>query len=144
LTPIGRDQPCRGDVLLWSLRAALMTLIVDPSGHDFTLRQLSVLLLVCSEQGPHSLTELARRLQMSRAAIAVAMDLLEYAGLAKRLPSPSDRRIVIAVPTYDGRQVVENLAHAYEMCCSSVNPGDTNCHANVTALDESIQEEEHF
>jgi MarR family transcriptional regulator for hemolysin len=64
---------------------------------------------VLSKAIPGELTqgELAEIGLLDKTTMVVTMDHLERAGLARRVPSPTDRRARIVQPTEDGRLVVE-------------------------------------
>ena len=51
--------------------------------------------------GPMSPTDLARKLQISTAAVTTVVDRLHAAGHVTREPHPTDRRAVLIVPTPD-------------------------------------------
>ena len=85
-------------VLTVRMGAALAELGITPRGY-----------CVLSKALPGTLTqgELAELGLLDKTTMVVTMDHLEQAGLARRVPSPTDRRARIVVPTEEGRLVVE-------------------------------------
>src|SRR5256885_963712 len=75
--------------------------------HGVTLPQWMAL-RVLSRVGPEgiSFTTLSRCLMLSKAPLTGIMDRLEREGLAQRVPSKTDRRVIRAVITAAGRQRV--------------------------------------
>jgi MarR family transcriptional regulator, transcriptional regulator for hemolysin len=58
--------------------------------------------------GEHTQTELAQMLGLDKTTLLVTLDELERAGLARRRPSPTDRRVrVIAVTKAGERKVAK-------------------------------------
>jgi MarR family transcriptional regulator for hemolysin len=84
------------------MTAALADLDITPRGY-----------CVLSKAAPGELTqgELAEIALLDKTTMVVTMDHLEGAGLARRTPSPVDRRARIVQTTDEGRQVVDK-AHA--------------------------------
>jgi MarR family transcriptional regulator, transcriptional regulator for hemolysin len=79
--------------------AALAPLKVSPRGFHVLSAALT---------GEHTQTELAQLVGLDKTTMVVTIDELEMAGLAKRLPSATDRRArVIAVTTAGEQKVVE-------------------------------------
>jgi DNA-binding MarR family transcriptional regulator len=80
------------------MTAALADLDITPRGY-----------CVLSKAAPGELTqgELAEIALLDKTTMVVTMDHLEGAGLARRTPSPVDRRARIVQTTDEGRQVVE-------------------------------------
>jgi MarR family transcriptional regulator, transcriptional regulator for hemolysin len=79
--------------------AALAPLKVSPRGFH---------VLAAALTGEHTQTELAQLVGLDKTTMVVTLDELEMAGLAKRLPSATDRRArVIAVTTAGEQKVVE-------------------------------------
>jgi DNA-binding MarR family transcriptional regulator len=101
------DAEIRGDlsflfdkasqVLTARMTAALAELGITPRGY-----------CVLSKALPGELTqgELAEIALLDKTTMVVTMDHLERAGLARRTPSPNDRRARIVQTTDEGRQVV--------------------------------------
>jgi DNA-binding MarR family transcriptional regulator len=80
------------------------------SRHGVTLPQWMALrvLLRAGEEGV-SFTTLSRCLMLSKAPLTGIMDRLEREGLARRVPSKTDRRVVRAVITEAGRRRIETV-----------------------------------
>ncbi|WP_214404568.1 MarR family winged helix-turn-helix transcriptional regulator [Pseudonocardia lacus] len=85
-------------VLTARMNAALAELGITPRGY-----------CVLSKALPGELTqgELAEVALLDKTTMVVTMDHLEKAGLARRHPSPTDRRARIVQTTDEGRRVVE-------------------------------------
>jgi DNA-binding MarR family transcriptional regulator len=81
---------------------------------DLTARQMAVLLTVIRTPEQHTVRGLAARLNVSKPAIARALDRLEHEGLVQRKVTPNDRRSVDVVPTPAGSAHVRRLAKAWE------------------------------
>jgi MarR family transcriptional regulator, transcriptional regulator for hemolysin len=77
--------------------AALAPLKVSPRGFH---------VLAAALTGEHTQTELAQLVGLDKTTMVVALDELEMAGLAKRLPSATDRRARIVAVTRAGEQKV--------------------------------------
>lgn len=105
----GRAPSAEGDGLE-PLRDTLLGLVRDPAQRDLTLRQLGILLLLCSTPGPHTVRGIAADLGILKAAVTRALDVLEEAGLARRTPDPGDRRSIRAVPTPAGETLAQRLS----------------------------------
>ena len=107
--PAETEQPkCFAGNLAWllyrahwalasELAAALAPLGVSARGYHVLRGALS---------GEHTQTELAEMVGLDKTTMVVALDELERAGLAKRHPSPEDRRARIVVVTAAGRRKV--------------------------------------
>lgn len=78
-------------------------------GPDLSARQLSVLLIISIEKGPHTVRGLAARLNVSKPAVTRSLDRLQDLELAGREPDPRDRRSVLVVPTKSGRAYIETV-----------------------------------
>lgn len=100
------------DDLLWGLRAAVMTIIVNPSNHDLTLRQLGALVMARLERTP-TVTYLANRLGVSQPTITRTLDTLEDLGLGRRVRRRPNRRRVLFEPTPEGHAFLDRLAASW-------------------------------
>ena len=78
--------------------------------HDFTTRQLSLLLSVYLQPGPHTVRSLAQSLNISKAAVCRAIDTLSEAGLVKRKKDETDRRNVFIQRTIQGSVFLSDFA----------------------------------
>lgn len=86
----------------------------DKEGHDFTLRQLGVLLHCAEADGakkpaPVTVRGMAEALNLVKPAITRALDRLQGAGLVKRAADPDDRRSVLIQMTDKGRAYAKEL-----------------------------------
>jgi MarR family transcriptional regulator for hemolysin len=79
------------------LAAALSPLGVSPRGH-------SVLSAACT--GGHTQKQLAELVGLDKTTMVATLDELEAAGLAKRVPSATDRRAHVVEVTSDGREKI--------------------------------------
>jgi len=79
------------------------------AGFDLTWGEWSVLGALRHAGAPYRLAagELARKHDLSSAAMTNRLDRLEQAGLVRRLPNPSDRRSVLVELTDAGQRVWE-------------------------------------
>lgn len=59
-----------------------------------TGRQLAILAVLCTEQGPHTIRGLAARLSLSKPVVVRAINTLEADELVARLDDPHDGRSV--------------------------------------------------
>jgi DNA-binding MarR family transcriptional regulator len=96
------------DRLLEVLRDTIIGM-VRREGPDLTARQLGVLLICYLEERPHTVRELAARLDVSKPAITRAIDRLMELGFARRGPDPRDRRSVLVQRTRRGSDVIADL-----------------------------------
>lgn len=69
--------------------------------------------LLHHSEGAASLSVLARKVAFSSGGFTKVADRLERAGLIERRPSPSDRRVVHAVLTREGRALAERATVVY-------------------------------
>lgn len=77
---------------------------------DLSMRQMTILLTVHLQEGPHSIKTLARDLEISKPAICRALDVLESRSLLRRLPDRNDKRNVFLRPTVGGHALLVELA----------------------------------
>ncbi len=106
-------SPSTADLDLNRLRIGLLYLVRDARQGDLSLRQLSVLSLLVSIQGSHTIRGLAETLRVPKPSITRAVDRLELHGLAKRLPDPSDGRSVLVQATKRGFNLAKTMAAAF-------------------------------
>jgi DNA-binding MarR family transcriptional regulator len=99
------------DDLLGLLHEAL-TALVRRGGYDLTARQFALLLIVYSEDGPHTISGLAARLATPRSVAAHSLDVLEGAGLVARMRDPDDRRSALVCRTETDLDYVMMIAAA--------------------------------
>lgn len=120
------------DRLLHTARVGLLATVRDPDTADLSLRQLSVLLTVSLEPGPHTVRGLAAELNVSKPAITRALDRLGELDFVRRNVDPMDRRSVFAVLQPRGREYVAQLRHALDRAAqieSQPRPSGTREHA---------------
>lgn len=70
--------------------------------YDLSMRQISVLLSVYMDEAPHTVRNLALRMNISKPAICRALDSLSRNGLLKRVRDEKDRRNVYIQRTVKG------------------------------------------
>jgi DNA-binding MarR family transcriptional regulator len=66
-----------------------------------------VLSILADSESPLPPNQIADRLIISRATVTGLVDSLEQRGYVRRLPHPSDRRMLLVEPTDTGRQVAD-------------------------------------
>jgi DNA-binding MarR family transcriptional regulator len=74
---------------------------------DLTPASGLVLSILADSESPLPPNQIADRLIISRATVTGLTDSLEQRGLVRRLPHPSDRRMLLIEPTDKGRQVAD-------------------------------------
>jgi DNA-binding MarR family transcriptional regulator len=72
---------------------------------DLTPASGLVLSILADSESPLPPNQIADRLIISRATVTGLVDSLEQRGYVRRLPHPSDRRMLLIEPTDTGRQV---------------------------------------
>ncbi len=77
---------------------------------DLSARQISILLTVYLEAPPHTVRDLAARLNVSKPVITRALDTMGKMGLVSRRRDDKDRRNVLIQRTVNGALYVERLA----------------------------------
>lgn len=77
---------------------------------DLSLRQMSILLTVYLEAPPHTVRDLARRLEVSKPVITRALDSMGKLDLVARRRDEKDRRNVLVQRTVKGVLYLERLA----------------------------------
>src|SRR5918998_1376468 len=96
------------DALTQVLRRTVVAM-VRQDGPDLSARQLSVLLTVYLNDGPHTVRGLAAELNVSKPAITRALDRLGELDLARRKVDPMDRRSVIVQRTLKGTAFLRDM-----------------------------------
>jgi DNA-binding MarR family transcriptional regulator len=74
---------------------------------DLTPASGLVLSILADSEAPLPPNQIADRLIISRATVTGLVDSLEQRGYVRRLPHPSDRRMLLIEPTDTGRQVAD-------------------------------------
>lgn len=84
---------------------------VTKTGHDFTFRQIAILMICSREDDPEKrqVRELAGALGTARAIITRASDRLVEASLASRSELPGDRRTCVISVTPAGRKFIAHI-----------------------------------
>lgn len=77
---------------------------------DLSARQISILLTIYLEAPPHTVRDLAVRLNVSKPVITRALDTMGKMGLVSRRRDDKDRRNVLIQRTVAGALFVERLA----------------------------------
>ena len=97
------------DRLLEVLRNTIIGM-VRREGRDLSARQFAVMMLISDlEEGPHTVRELALRLNVPKPSITRGIDRLVELGLARRAPDPRDRRSVLVQQTRKGADLMGEL-----------------------------------
>jgi DNA-binding MarR family transcriptional regulator len=86
-----------------------LTLVRDDEP-DLSARQISILLTIYLEAPPHTVRDLAARLNVSKPVITRALDSMGKLGLVTRRRDEKDRRNVLIQRTVTGALYVERLA----------------------------------
>jgi DNA-binding MarR family transcriptional regulator len=77
---------------------------------DLSVRQFSILLTVYLEAPPHTVRDLARKLDVSKPVITRALDSMGKLGLVSRRRDEEDRRNVLVQRTVKGALYLERLS----------------------------------
>jgi DNA-binding MarR family transcriptional regulator len=83
--------------------------LVRRDGRDLTARQLTTLLTVYLHEEVHSVSSLARMLNISRPGVTRILDRLVEANLVSRAEDAADRRRVLVYRTAPGAQYMRDL-----------------------------------
>jgi DNA-binding MarR family transcriptional regulator len=95
-----------------------MVALIRLDTRALTSRQLAVLLVCSLEDGPHTVRELAARLNVGRPAITQTLDRLEAFDLVRRRQDPRDRRSIVVARTPAGDAYVATLRAMMEVAAS--------------------------
>jgi DNA-binding MarR family transcriptional regulator len=77
---------------------------------DLSVRQISILLTIYLEAPPHTIRELAAKLEVSKPVITRALDSMGKLDLVSRRRDEQDRRNVLVQRTVKGALYLERLA----------------------------------
>jgi len=77
---------------------------------DLSARQMAILTTVYLEPGPHTVSSLARRLDVTKAVITRAIGTLGRIGLVGREADPNDKRSALIQRTGKGSQFLSQFA----------------------------------
>jgi DNA-binding MarR family transcriptional regulator len=105
------DHPLRSSELASQLRFAVMRLsrrLRQHAPEDITPSQLSALSVIVRGERM-TLSQLAEAERVQPPTITRVLDSLERKGLATRVPSEHDRRVLFVEPTPGGRALVETI-----------------------------------
>ena len=92
---------------LWHDVSLAMVQDGDP---DLSVRQMSILLTIYLEAPPHTVRDLARKLQVTKPVITRALDTMGRLDLVSRRRDEKDRRNVLVQRTVTGALYLERLA----------------------------------
>ena len=82
--------------------------------HETTLPRFDVMAALYRRREALTMSELSRLLLVSNGNATAVVDRLERDGLARRTPSPTDRRTVHVALTEDGARAFESMAREHE------------------------------
>jgi DNA-binding MarR family transcriptional regulator len=77
---------------------------------DLSIRQISILLTIYMEAPPHTIRDLARKLQVSKPVITRALDSMGKIDLVSRRRDQTDKRNVLVQRTVKGALYLDRLA----------------------------------
>lgn len=98
----------RGDALRLWYDVTLET--VRSELPDLNARQMSLMLTVYIQPGPHTVRNLAAHLDVTKAVITRALDTLSGHGFVQRAPDPSDKRSITIQRTARGSNYLIGFA----------------------------------
>lgn len=107
--PAGAKMTKRGGISDVALIRGTMLELVRRNGRDLTARQLTTLLTVYLYDEVHSVSSLARMLNISRPGVTRILDRLVEAELVSRAEDPADRRRVLVYRTPSGAQYIRDF-----------------------------------
>jgi len=81
---------------------------------DTTLPRFDVTAALYRNDGPMKMSDLSQRLLVSNGNATTVVERLEKDGIARRVPSEIDRRVVLVELTKEGRSWFEEVARAHE------------------------------
>lgn len=76
---------------------------------DLSNRQMALLLLIYRTPGPHTVRELAKKLQVSKPVVTRALNTLSALGYLQRKRDESDRRNIFIAQTETGARFLERF-----------------------------------
>ncbi len=103
------QTPKRGGVSDVALLRGTMLELVRRDGRDLTARQLTTLLTVYLHEDVHSVSSLAKMLNISRPGVTRILDRLVEADLVSRAEDAADRRRVLVHRTPQGARYMRDL-----------------------------------
>lgn len=101
-----------GRLLFWAERRVLEDSLnrLEGGSGELTLAQISLMQQLCL--GSTRVTDLARRMGMTKQAVGQIVDLLEQKGLVGRAPDPTDGRAKVIDHTPKGFALIDRLIDA--------------------------------
>lgn len=78
--------------------------------YDLSSRQMAILLSVYLQPGPHTIKSLSQELDVSKAAVCRAVDMLSAAELLRRKKDTEDKRNVFIQRTVNGSVYLSDFA----------------------------------
>lgn len=90
--------------------------LVREDSHDFSARQISILLTVYLEPPPHTVRGLAAKLQVTKPVITRALDTMGRLELVSRRRDEADLRNVIIQRTVKGALFIERIGDLIVSC----------------------------
>jgi MarR family transcriptional regulator for hemolysin len=107
-TPATRSAPL-AENLSWLLSRASYTLSTELTAalEGLGISPRAFCVLTSASAGDHTQIELAEKVGLDKTTLVVTLDELENAGLARRRPSPEDRRARIIEVTPAGRRRID-------------------------------------
>jgi len=103
------ESPKRDGVNHVALLRGTMLELVRRDGRDLTARQLTTLLTVYLHDDVHSVSSLAKMLNISRPGVTRILDRLVEAELVSRAEDAADRRRVLVHRTPEGARYMRDL-----------------------------------
>lgn len=78
--------------------------------------------MLCSlgQSGPQIMSDLGETLGVTPRYVTALVDTLEQAGLATRMPHPTDRRAIVIEPTEQGLTLGRSVAATYEQASAEL------------------------
>jgi DNA-binding MarR family transcriptional regulator len=95
--------------------------LVRRDGRDLTARQLTALLSIYLENEVHSVSSVAKLLNISRPGVTRSLDRLVDANLVSRAEDASDRRRVLVYRTRSGADFVRDLIEVADHVANDLN-----------------------
>ncbi len=114
----------RGGISDVALIRGTMLELVRRDGRDFTARQFTTLLTVYLEDEVHSVSSLARMLNISRPGVTRILDRLVEADLVSRAEDPADRRRVLVYRTQSGGRYISEFGEVAEQVADELSKAD--------------------
>jgi DNA-binding MarR family transcriptional regulator len=114
------------EMLSYSMEQHETQVLAGSEFYALTMSRIHYLDMIYHLQGP-TLSDLARRLQVSKPTVTVAVDNLERRGYVRKLRSQEDKRVLNVLLTERGRTIAElhdRIHHGYAERIAAVLSGD--------------------